>query len=77
MNLRFIELQRSRDMRTDVDLAEPSQVRAILGRMREMRPPVMCEFVGANGYTLTVGVDDAFGVVQHASTQGLPQGQRA
>ena len=45
---------------------------ALLDELRTMRPPFMCQFVGENGFNLTVGIDHDFGCVQYSANDGSP-----
>ncbi len=52
--------------------ASPSQVIALLDELNCSRPPFMCELIGDNGFTLTVGLGGDVGCVQHAPSDGTP-----
>jgi hypothetical protein len=44
----------------------------LLGELRRSRPPFMCELIGDNGFTLTVGLAGDIGCVQHGPSDGTP-----
>jgi hypothetical protein len=72
MNARFQDLEDENNPRNGEVLRDRQTVTALLDKLRVIRPPFMCEFVGDNGFELTVGIDRDFGCVQYSSSDGMP-----
>ena len=72
MNTTFQDLEDEHNPRNGQVLSDRPGVLALLSELRIKRPPFMCQFVGENGYNLTVGVDHDFGSVQHSANDGMP-----
>jgi hypothetical protein len=72
MNTIFQDLQNDRNPWNGQLVSDRSATMALLDQLRNVRPPVMCQFVGDNGYNLTIGVGSDFGCVQHSANDGLP-----
>jgi hypothetical protein len=72
MNARFQDLQHPRNPRNGELLRDHWTVLALLDELRQVMPAFMCQFVGDNGFNLTVGIDHAFGCVQHSPNDGSP-----
>lgn len=72
MNTTFQDLQNDNNPRNGQVLGDRSALTALLDELRLVRPPIMCQLIGENGYNLTIGVGPDFGCVQHAANDGLP-----
>jgi hypothetical protein len=72
MKITFQHLDDEHDSRNGKLLKDRSTIVELLDALREARPPVMCQFVGDNGFNLTIGIDDDFGCIQHSRNDGLP-----
>ena len=72
MSIRVQDLQNDNHPRNGMVLGDPAEVTELLKSLRASQPPTICELIGDNGYTLTVGVGPDFGCVQHAASDGLP-----
>ena len=67
MNITFEDMACEDNPRNGQILRDASQVLAALNELKHAEPPVLCELLGANGYSLTVGVDNEFGCVQYSA----------
>ena len=72
MKVQFQDLEDRGNPRNGESFASASQVVGLLDELRCSRPPFMCELIGANGFTLTVGLGGDIGFVQHAPSDGTP-----
>jgi Immunity protein Imm1 len=72
MNTTFQDLQHDDNPRNGEVMGDPQTVVALLDELRTVRPPFMCQFVGDNGYNLTIGIDEDIGCVQHSANDGSP-----
>jgi hypothetical protein len=72
MNARFQDLENEQNPRNGEVLSDRPSVVALLDKLRGIQPPFMCQFVGDNGFNLTVGIDREFGCVQHSANDGMP-----
>lgn len=72
MKVQFQDLQDRGNPHNGESFTSPSQVAGLLEDLRCSRTTFMCQLVGDNGFTLTVGVEDDTGCVQHAPSDGTP-----
>ncbi len=72
MNAIFQDLEHDCNPRNGELLTSSQSVTNLLEELRERRPPFMCQFIGNNGFNLTVGIDHDFGCIQHSSSDGIP-----
>ncbi len=72
MSTTFQDLQYDDNPRNGQVVSDRSDLMAMLNQLRTIRPPLMCQFIGDNGYNLTVGIDHDFGCVQHSANDGVP-----
>jgi Immunity protein Imm1 len=72
MKVIFQDLEDRDNPRNGETFASVSQVVDLLDELRCSRPPFMCELIGDNGFTLTVGLGGEIGCVQHAPSDGTP-----
>ena len=72
MNVQFQDLEKDDNPRNGESFANPEELLDLLDELRSSRPPFMCELVGNNGFTLTVGIGGDTGCVQHAPSDGTP-----
>jgi len=72
MIVQYRDLECSTDRYHGIQIANASEVLNLLQTVRYNRAPFMCEFVGANGYTLTIGISSECGCAQYAASNGLP-----
>jgi hypothetical protein len=72
MNVRFQDLEEHDNPRNGERFADTHELVALLEQLRRSRSPFMCELVGDNGTTLTVGIGGDNGCVQHARGDGTP-----
>ena len=66
----FQDLQRVHNPRNGQVVNDRSSVLALLAELQKIQPPFMCQFVGDNGFNLTVGIDHDCGCVQHSPNDG-------
>ena len=71
MKLIFQHLDDDHDPRNGKVLDQTAVIR-LLDELRLRQPPTMCQFVGDNGFNLTVGIDNDFGCIQYSRNDGLP-----
>ena len=72
MNTTFQDLQHDDNPRNGEVIGDPLRVEALLDELQTTQPPFMCQFVGENGYDLTVGISPEIGCVQHSANDGSP-----
>ena len=72
MNTRFQDLEHEHNPRNSEVLSDRPSVMALLDELRGVQPPFMCQFIGDNGFNLTVGINRDFGCVQHSANEGMP-----
>jgi len=72
MIIRFQDLEDRGNICNGESFANVSQIFDLLDKLRCSRPPFMCELIGDNGFTQTVGLGDDIGCVQHAPSDGTP-----
>jgi hypothetical protein len=72
MNATFQDLQDANNPRNGQVFSDRVTVVTLLQELRGIEPPFVCQFTGANGFNLTIGVAHDFGCVQHCSNDGLP-----
>ena len=71
MKVTFQHLDDDHDPRNGKVLDKPAVI-GLLDDLRTTRPPIMCQFVGDNGFNLTIGIDNGFGCIQYSRNDGLP-----
>ena len=72
MNVQFQDLQENDNPRNGEGFADLYELLGLLDELRHSRPPFMCELVGDNGFTLTVGIGGESACIQHARSDGTP-----
>jgi hypothetical protein len=72
MNVTFQDLQNEDNPRNGESFEDASTLTALLMELRLIQPAFMCQFLGDNGYNLTVGIDRSFGCIQHSANDGAP-----
>jgi hypothetical protein len=56
MNTTFQDLQNNDNPRNGQVVDDHSTAMALLDQLRNVRPPIMCQLFGDNGYNLVIGV---------------------
>jgi len=72
MNVKFQDLEMDENPRNGEGFTSPEELLHLLDELGRSRPPFMCELIGDNGFTLTVGIGGDTGCVQHAPSDGTP-----
>jgi hypothetical protein len=72
MNTTFQDLQDENNPRNGHLFSDRATVVSVLQDLRDIDPPFMCQFTGANGFNLMIGVAHDFGCAQHSPNDGMP-----
>lgn len=72
MNVSFQDLQHQDNPRNGDKLGDEQSVLALLDELVDTTSPYMCQFIGDNGFSMTVGIGRDSGCVQHAPNDGSP-----
>ena len=72
MITRFEDLENEDSPRNGEMLSDPATVVGLINQLRDVHPPLMCQFVNDIGFNLTVGVGRDFGCAQYSSNDGMP-----
>lgn len=72
MNAIFVDFQNDNNPRNGEVINSLTKAQSLLDELRGIRPPIMCQLNGDNGFELVFGIDRDTGCAQYSSNDGTP-----